>query len=360
MKLTKGQGVTDKDAIGMGVANTTQAWHSSLPDCLFMAIELEARKEFAIPNMARLFGEHSYYFDCKQKKGLDVLFGRYEDSQYYALKDNLLSGYVGDKLLALYGLKVIALPFSKQEALDQYLAAQLAKSQRVICEFSAKHVPYRIEDYHKHYGYHIVTFKSYDEASGSFMVDDALKQDVYISASDYQLSFQNVLAHEGCVRVYQLDQVGPASPLTLDWAIKQVEQNIAGLTSDKAHVGVSAVSECLAYISCLQTMERPYVVPGLWVFSLQRASTFDWLMALQHDFPDPTLKHICSPMTEVLPHLAKSWKEVEVLMRLSCRSKSVTGDQIYQRIVQLCEAEQALIPIWFELKEWLHSQRCVS
>ncbi|KZN58468.1 BtrH N-terminal domain-containing protein [Pseudoalteromonas luteoviolacea] len=360
MKLTEGQGVTDKGAIGMGVANTIQAWQSCLPDCLFMAIELEAREKFAIPDMARLFGEHSYYFDCKQKKGLDVLFGRYEDSQYYVLEDDTLSGYLGDKLLALYGLKVIALSFSKQETLDHYLATQLAKNQRVICEFSAKHVPYRIEDYHKHYGYHILTFKACDKDSGSFMVDDALKQDVYISALDYQLSFQNVLAHEGCVRVYQLEQVGPSSPLTLEWALKQVEQNIAGLSSDQAHVGASAISESLEYISCLQTMERPYVVPGLWVFSLQRASTFDWLMALQKDFPDPKLKHICSPMTDALPHLAKNWKEVEVLMRLSCRSKSVTGSQIYQRIVHLCETELALIPVWFELRDWLYSQRYPS
>ncbi|KZN43496.1 hypothetical protein N474_07970 [Pseudoalteromonas luteoviolacea CPMOR-2] len=360
MKQLEGQGVTTRDAMGVGVNKSTNTWQSCLPDCLFMALELEARDKFAIANMDRLFGEHSYHFDCKQKQGLDIIFSRYEDKQYFRFEQETISGYLGDKLQALYGLQVSALSFPDRNALDQYLFTMLAKNERVICEYSGKYVPYRVEDYHKYYGYHIVTFKSYDKAHNAFMVDDALKRDVSISWQDYQSSFEDVLAHEGSVRVYHIKKVGTESPLTLEWALKQVEQNIAGLVSDSPHIGTSAISEFLEYISCLNEIERPFVIPGVWVFSLQRASALNWLMALQQDFSDPKLKRICAPMIEALPDLSKGWKEVELLMRLSCRSKSVTGHQVYQRILHLCEVEQALIQVWLDLQEWLLAKRRAS
>ncbi|MDK1290684.1 hypothetical protein [Pseudoalteromonas umbrosa] len=360
MRHIEGQGVTCKDANGAGVNNELNIFQSCLPDCLFMALELEARDKFGIANMARLFGEHSYYFDCKKKQGLDIFFGRYEDEEYFRFDQAMISGYLGDKLQALYGLRVRSYTFTEQDALDAYLFAMLAKNERVICEYSAKYVPYRVEDYHKHYAYHIVTFKFHDKARNAFIVDDAVKQDVDISWEDYICSFQEVLAHEGAVRIYTLEQDGPENPLNIDWALKQVEQNIAGLVSDSPNVGVGAMTEFLNYIDCLNERERPYVIPGVWVFSLQRACTNNWILALQEDFPDPELKLLCKPMIDALPLLSKGWKEVELLMRLSCRSKSVTGSQIYQRILQLCETERTLIPIWLQLQAWLQAQRCKS
>jgi len=205
-----------------------------------------------------------------------------------------------------------------------------------------------------------VTFKSHDTQRRSFIVDDAQKRDVDISWEDYQASFQDVLAHEGVVRIYQLEQIGPTRPLNIDWALKQVDQNIAGLASGTPHVGTSAMAEFLDYIGCLDQLSRPYVIPGVWVFSLQRASTLNWLLALQQDLSAPKLKQLCSPLVDALPELTKGWKEVELLMRLSCRSKSVTGNQVYQRILQLCETERTLIPTWLQLQTWLQGQRMRS
>ncbi|MFC3032914.1 BtrH N-terminal domain-containing protein [Pseudoalteromonas fenneropenaei] len=327
---------------------------SILPDCLFMALEYAAQRELGIPDFSRLYGEHSFLFDAKQGLGLDIVLGRYEAQHYFAIEDGHIQGYIADKLFRLYGLVVKVRRFEHVAELSAYLDSALANNNPVICEFSVKHVPYRLSDYHKYYGYHIVSFKQRLPAQQGYVVDDAAKQNIVIAQQDYVDSFADVLKHEGGVQVFTLERQQVTQPrLSVAIARVEVEQNLCGLFSEDDRIGVKGLTSFSDYISVINELDGPFVIPGIWVFALQRASTRLWLKWLQLDLPQLQLADICLPMQLQLLALEKQWKEIEYLSQLSTRISHLKGATIYQRLQAVIELEKQSIWFWPQLQERL-------
>ncbi|WP_340677484.1 hypothetical protein [Paraglaciecola sp.] len=327
---------------------------SYLPDCLFIALEQQANTVFNIPDFNRLFGEHSFHFMPKKREKLDIHFGRYEYDDYYSVVDGYISGYIANKLCTLYGLKVGVTSYAKITAFTEYLIEAFNQKKSIICEYSARCIPERVEDYQKHYGYHIAIFRGYNLDKQTFIIDDVQKCGMEVSLEDFIHSFDDILSQEGAVNIFTLEKVEHGQQyLSSQLALEEIQRNIDGIYSNEPYVGLNAIEKFMQHILYLPSVSGPYIVPGVWIFSLQRHSCIAWLTALQKDFPQFNIDVICQKMKQDLFVLAKKWKELEYLMILSAKSLKITGSSIYQRFEELFVLEKEIVPLWRELQATL-------
>jgi pimeloyl-ACP methyl ester carboxylesterase len=284
------------------------------PECWCATIEAVASLRFGTADFGKLYGRHSFVY--KKKPGAIQFKPNGVDLDLELYREVVPVPELPGLIESIYRIRVEERRLDTLEAYWSTCLDHLRQGVPVVIDFDLRFIAARRE-YGKVDSPHVIAIYGYDAAERNVLAAEQMLGTTVISWADFQACVAHKLAREGSMRYWEVTRLpGTERDLTREELVTRIESNLANLSSTDEQRGLGALrrfrEDLTAYLGGPDFMNRPFSIPGLWVFSHERHIERKWLNAASPFCPPDSA--LLRDFDQLLAQLFQGWLNTDYLI----------------------------------------------
>jgi hypothetical protein len=324
------------------------------PDCWCATVEAAARHQFQIDDFGKIYGFHSFRY--RRPEGPIRFRPNGVELDLELHRAPLSPAQMNASLEDIYGVRTAIVPFADLAHYWEYCRESIGHDVPIVSDFNLKFMQARRE-YGKVDTPHVIALCGYDPATRSLLAAEQMIGATTISTADFVRCFENTTATAGVMRVWQVTRLPqPERALGRLDVMVRLEENLQNLDATDSTLGLGALRRCrddvAQYLEGPAFENRPFSVPGLWVFSHERHIQKKWLCSVAALYPN--CERLMSELDELLSQAFQTWLSTDFLLEKCLASKNGKALRAFPKyLTQALAVEERLRDGWRELYEVL-------
>jgi hypothetical protein len=296
------------------------------PNCLMGTAGAVARVMFGVPNLSKLFFNHSYVYRAPPvglclHAGSDILEATFT-RELPLTKEAFL-----DRLARYYGITFLHKPYTEFGALTDDLARLAAQRLPVLSEIDFFHVPGH-PFYRQHHDGHMMIVTGRGHTPGTLRVVEAVFGEQDFPLTDYRAAFEDARCRGRPFYLVSLEQFEKRDrPLDAEAILSDLERSLTNLESPQAGQGRQALAHFAEDFARFHdensaSPQRPFLIPGVWAFMCTAMNNARFLAELAAEAALDNLAEIVEWLRRKMFWLNKKWFAFNLAMERSMQERA--------------------------------------
>lgn len=327
------------------------------PQCWCAAVEAAAKHSWGISDFGKIYGWHGFSYEAApgtlslKENGveLDVWFHR----------PPLAMSELEQRIADIYGIRADLEYFRDWSDYLEHCFGRLRAGVPVVTDFDLGFIEERRE-FGKVLSPHVVVLYGFDAETQRFSAAEQMIGTISIGLDTLARCFEHKLGTLPGTAVWTLSRCGDERELQLEELRLQAQSNLNNLRSSSASLGLNALRRFHAalgeHVRQPSFDERPFSVPGLWVFSHERHVERKWLKSLAAAGVRLDAGFV-QDMDAKLGQLFQRWLNVDYLLEKCLMAESGKAlRSLPDHLAPIIAAEQGVTESWAAIFEALPAE----